>query len=176
MLAGILSAEADGELLRKAVKVVASGELWLGHLTIKNILTQAMFVKKSITRQETEIAGLILRVFCNKEIARELKIAEGDRKSRCNRLFKSFNVSGRLQFGLKLRGLQHTACRAPRTARTDYPEGPKIPRSRPGHRTSFKNNSLCLSLKHDRMNFITGGVKNDEARVERLSSGRENAL
>ncbi|MGA3174235.1 MAG: response regulator transcription factor [Syntrophorhabdales bacterium] len=109
VLAGILSAEANGELLKKAVKVVASGELWLGHLTIKNILTQAMFVKKSITRQESEIAGLILRGCCNKEIARELKITEATVKSHCNRLFKKFNVTGRLQLGLKLKGLQRTS-------------------------------------------------------------------
>ncbi len=118
VLAGILSAEADGDLLRKAVKVVASGELWLGHLTIKNILTQAMFVKKSITRQESEIAGLILRGFCNKEIARELKITEATVKSHCNRLFKKFNVSGRLQLGLKLKGLQHTS--APRASGSSH--------------------------------------------------------
>ena len=118
VLAGILSAEADGELLRKAVRVVASGELWLGHLTIKNILTQAMFVKKSITRQESEIAGLILRGFCNKEIARELKITEATVKSHCNRLFKKFNVSGRLQLGLKLKGLQHTS--APRASGSSH--------------------------------------------------------
>ncbi|OPY70910.1 MAG: Transcriptional regulatory protein LiaR [Syntrophorhabdaceae bacterium PtaU1.Bin034] len=105
VMAGILSADADGELLKKAVKVVASGELWLGHLTIKNILSQAMFIKKSITRQESEIAGLILRGYCNKEIARELKITEATVKSHCNRLFKKFNVSGRLQLGLKLKGL-----------------------------------------------------------------------
>jgi DNA-binding NarL/FixJ family response regulator len=105
VLAGILSAEANGDLLRKAVKVVAAGELWLGHLTIKNILTQAMFVRKNITRQESEIAGLILRGYCNKEIARELKITEATVKSHCNRLFKKFNVTGRLQLGLKLKGL-----------------------------------------------------------------------
>ncbi|MGD0228913.1 MAG: response regulator transcription factor [Syntrophorhabdales bacterium] len=105
VMAGILSPEANGELLKKAVKVVASGELWLGHLTIKNILTQAMFVRKSVTRQESEIAGLILRGYCNKEIARELKITEATVKSHCNRLFKKFNVSGRLQLGLKLKGI-----------------------------------------------------------------------
>ena len=104
-MAGILSAEASGELLRKAVKVVASGELWLGHLTIKNILTQTAFTRKSITRQESEIAGLILRGYCNKEIARELRITEATVKSHCNRLFKKFNVSGRLQLGLKLKGM-----------------------------------------------------------------------
>lgn len=105
VMAGILSADANGELLKKAVKVVASGELWLGHITIKNILTQAMFIKKSITRQESEIAALILRGCCNKDIARELKITEATVKSHCNRLFKKFNVSGRLQLGLKLKGL-----------------------------------------------------------------------
>ena len=105
VMAGILSAEANGELLKKAVKVVASGDLWLDHLTIKNILTQAMSVKKSVTRQESEIAELITRGYCNKEIARELKIAEATVKSHCNRLFRKYNVSGRLQLGLKLKGL-----------------------------------------------------------------------
>ena len=52
----MLSAEAKGELLKKAVSMVASGDLWLDHLTIKNILAQAMSVKKSVTRQESEIA------------------------------------------------------------------------------------------------------------------------
>lgn len=105
VMAGILSAEASGELLKKAVRVVASGELWLGHLTIKSILTQAAFARKSITRQESEIAGLILRGYCNKEIAKELRITEATVKSHCNRLFKKFNVSGRLQLGLKLKGM-----------------------------------------------------------------------
>ncbi len=106
VIAGILCAEADGELLKKAVKVVASGDLWLDHLTIKNILTQAMSVKKNVTRQESEIAELITRGYCNKEIARELKIAEATVKSHCNRLFRKYNVSGRLQLGLKLKGLR----------------------------------------------------------------------
>ncbi|MGD0487069.1 MAG: response regulator transcription factor [Syntrophorhabdales bacterium] len=104
VMAGILSAEANGELLKKAVRVVASGDLWLDHLTIKNILTQAMSVKKGVTRQESEIAELITRGYCNKEIARELKIAEATVKSHCNRLFRKYNVSGRLQLGLKLKG------------------------------------------------------------------------
>jgi DNA-binding NarL/FixJ family response regulator len=104
VMAGILSAEANGELLKKALRVVASGELWLDHLTIKNILTQAMSLKKSVTRQESEIAQLITRGYCNKEIARELKIAEATVKSHCNRLFRKYNVSGRLQLGLKLKG------------------------------------------------------------------------
>jgi DNA-binding NarL/FixJ family response regulator len=105
VMAGILSAEANGELMKKAVRVVASGELWLDHLTIKNILAQAMSVKKAVTRQESEIGELITRGYCNKEIARELKIAEGTVKSHCNRLFRKYNVSGRLQLGLKLKTL-----------------------------------------------------------------------
>ncbi len=105
IMTGILSAEADGELLKKAVRVVASGELWLDHLTVKNILAHAMSVKKNVTRQESEIAELIVRGYCNKEIARELKIAEATVKSHCNRLFRKYNVSGRLQLGLKLKGL-----------------------------------------------------------------------
>lgn len=105
VMAGVLSADTSGELLKKAIKVVASGELWLGHVTIKSILTQASAFKQNITRQESEIAGLILKGYCNKEIAKELKITEATVKSHCNRLFKKFKVSGRLQLGLKLRGL-----------------------------------------------------------------------
>ena len=104
VMAGILSAEANGELLKKAVRVVACGELWLDHLTIKNILAHAMSVKKSVTRQESEIAELIVRGYCNKEIARELKIAEATVKSHCNRLFRKYNVSGRLQLGAQVEG------------------------------------------------------------------------
>jgi DNA-binding NarL/FixJ family response regulator len=63
-----------------------------------------MSVKKGVTRQESEIAELITRGYCNKEIARELKIAEATVKSHCNRLFRKYNVSGRLQLGLKLKG------------------------------------------------------------------------
>ena len=59
-------------------------------------------MKKSLTRQESDVAALILHGFCNKEIVRELKIAEATVKSHCNRLFKKFNVSGRLQLALKL--------------------------------------------------------------------------
>ncbi len=104
VMAGIFSAGANGELLKKAVRVVASGDLWLDHLTIKHILTQAVQVRTSVTRQESEIAELITRGYCNKEIARELKIAEATVKSHCNRLFRKYNVSGRLQLGLKLKG------------------------------------------------------------------------
>ena len=127
VLAGILSAEANGELFRKGREGGCLRELWLGHLTIKNILTQAMFVKKSITGQESEIAGLILRGFCNKEIARELKITEATVKSHCNRLFKKFNVSGRLQLGLKLKGLQHTSSPPRLGSWTDPLKAPSFP-------------------------------------------------
>jgi DNA-binding NarL/FixJ family response regulator len=65
-----------------------------------------MSVKKGVTRQESEIAELITKGYCNKEIARELKIAEATVKSHCNRLFRKYNVSGRLQLGLKLKGLR----------------------------------------------------------------------
>lgn len=104
ILGGIASAETGCELIKKAIRVVASGELWLGHLTIKSILGQAASARRSVTRQESEIATLILRGFCNKEIARELGISEATVKSHCNRLFKKFNVTGRLQLGLKLKG------------------------------------------------------------------------
>jgi two-component system response regulator DegU len=99
---GILSPDADSETLRKAVRVVFSGELWLDRKILKNVLFNMGHVEKKadLTRKEKEIVTLICSGYRNKEIAQKLDISEQTVKSHCNRIFKKVGVSDRLQLAL----------------------------------------------------------------------------
>jgi DNA-binding NarL/FixJ family response regulator len=99
---GILSPEADSKILRKAVKVVHQGELWLDRKLIKDVLYNMTHVDRRIdlTRKEKEIVSLICHGCRNKEIAQKLAITEQTVKSHCNRIFKKVGVSDRLQLAL----------------------------------------------------------------------------
>jgi len=99
---GILPPDADSDMLKKAVKIVYSGELWLDRKLLKNILYQATTIEKKIdlTKKEKEIVSLICHGCRNKEIAQRLDISEQTVKSHCNRIYKKVGVSDRLQLAL----------------------------------------------------------------------------
>lgn len=101
---GIIPAGADSGLLKKAVKAVSSGELWIDRKTIKNILSpdsQPLSRKEAnFTRKENETLTLICRGYRNKEIAHKLNVGEQTVKSHLNRIYKKIGVSDRLQLAL----------------------------------------------------------------------------
>jgi len=99
---GILPPDADSDMLKKAVKIIYSGELWLDRKLLKNILYQATIIEKKIdlTKKEKEIVSLICHGCRNKEIAQRLDISEQTVKSHCNRIYKKVGVSDRLQLAL----------------------------------------------------------------------------
>ena len=99
---GILAPDADSETLRKAVKVVYAGELWLDRKVLRKVLcNMGQFEKKAdLTKKEREIVALICHGYRNKEIAQKLDISEQTVKSHCNRIFKKVGVSDRLQLAL----------------------------------------------------------------------------
>lgn len=99
---GILSPDANSRILRKAVKVVYSGELWLDRKLIKDILYDMSHYEKKVdlTKKEREIVSLICHGYRNKEIAQKLDISEQTVKSHCNRIFKKVGVSDRVQLAL----------------------------------------------------------------------------
>jgi DNA-binding NarL/FixJ family response regulator len=99
---GILPPDADSDMLKKAVKIVYSGELWLDRKLLKNILYNVTSMEKKIdlTKKEKEIVSLICHGCRNKEIAQRLDISEQTVKSHCNRIFKKVGVSDRLQLAL----------------------------------------------------------------------------
>jgi DNA-binding NarL/FixJ family response regulator len=99
---GILPPDADSEMLKKAVKIIYSGELWLDRKLLKNILYHVTNMEKRIdlTKKEKEIVSLICNGCRNKEIAQRLDISEQTVKSHCNRIYKKVGVSDRLQLAL----------------------------------------------------------------------------
>lgn len=99
---GILPPDADSDMLKKAVKIIYSGELWLDRKLLKNILYHVTSIEKKIdlTKKEKEVASLICHGCRNKEIAQRLDISEQTVKSHCNRIYKKVGVSDRLQLAL----------------------------------------------------------------------------
>lgn len=99
---GILSPDADSRVLKKAVRAVHEGELWLDRKVIKNVLYTMTHVERKIdlTKKEKEIVSLICHGYRNKEIAQKMAITEQTVKSHCNRIFKKVGVSDRLQLAL----------------------------------------------------------------------------
>jgi len=99
---GILPPSTDSGLLKKAVKAISQGELWIERKTLKDMLTSKNLSEKMVdlTRKEEEITSLICRGFRNKEIAQKLNISEQTVKSHCNRIYKKAGVSDRVQLVL----------------------------------------------------------------------------
>jgi len=99
---GILPPSADSELLKKALKAVFSGELWLDRNTLMKLLNSMRQQEKNVNlaKREKEIVFHICQGYRNKEIAQKLNISEQTVKSHCNRIYKKLGVSDRLQLAL----------------------------------------------------------------------------
>ena len=99
---GILDPESNSGALKKAVKIVHSGELWLDRKMLKGVIHHMNPSEKKVnlTKKEKEIVSLICQGLRNKEIAQKLNISEQTVKSHCNRIFKKVGVSDRLQLAL----------------------------------------------------------------------------
>ncbi len=98
---GILPSGTDSILLKKAIKAVSLGELWIDRKTIKNILSkEPSMAIVNFTKQEEKIVSLICQGYRNKEIAQKLNISEQTVKSHCNNIYRKAGVSDRLQLAL----------------------------------------------------------------------------
>lgn len=99
---GILPPSADSDLLKKALRAVIAGELWLDRNTLRKLLTSMREHEKNVNlaRREREIVYHICQGYRNKEIAQKLNISEQTVKSHCNRIYKKLGVSDRLQLAL----------------------------------------------------------------------------
>jgi len=99
---GILPPGVDSDLLKKAIKAVSLGELWIDRKSIKDFLSsEGLPERKAIlSEREKEIVSLICQGYRNKEIAHKLNISEQTVKSHCNRIYEKVGVSDRLQLAL----------------------------------------------------------------------------
>jgi DNA-binding NarL/FixJ family response regulator len=99
---GILPPGADSNLLKKALKAVFSGELWLDRTSLMKLFSSMQEPDKNVAlaKRENEIVSHICQGYRNKEIARKLNISEQTVKSHCNRIYKKLGVTDRLQLAL----------------------------------------------------------------------------
>jgi DNA-binding NarL/FixJ family response regulator len=111
---GILPPSADSDLLKKALKAVFLGELWLDRNTLMKILTSMRQQERNVNlaKREKEVVFHICQGYRNKEIAQKLNISEQTVKSHCSRIYKKLGVSDRLQLALYFYktwpGLEHS--------------------------------------------------------------------
>jgi len=100
-LGGILTEDSDSSMLRKAIKKLNEGELWIDRQTMKEVFSsKQMSLKVQLTKKEKEILECICDGLTNKEIAKKLFICEQTVKSHCNHLFKKFGVTSRLKLAV----------------------------------------------------------------------------
>jgi len=101
-VAGVLPPSADSDLLKKALRAVSTGEIWLDRTTLMKILSLAKQSSQNVrlAHREKEIIQHICQGYRNKEIAQKLKISEQTVKSHCNRIYKKLGVTDRLQLAL----------------------------------------------------------------------------
>jgi DNA-binding NarL/FixJ family response regulator len=99
---GILPPGADSDLLKKVLKAVFSGEMWLDRSTLTKLFssTSEPAGNSPLAKREKEIVSHICQGYRNKEIAQKLNISEQTVKSHCNRIYKKLGVTDRLQLAL----------------------------------------------------------------------------
>lgn len=98
-VSGIIMSKSESAQLKKAVKAVHKGEVWLDKNTFKSILhgINAMNGDKNslLSVREKEIVSLIGKGLRNKEIASRLNITETTVKTHLTRIFQKLNIKAR---------------------------------------------------------------------------------
>lgn len=98
-VSGVMMGKSDSALLKKAIKAVHKGDIWLDKNTFKNILhgINALNGEKNsaLSAREKEIVSLIGKGLRNKEIASRLNITETTVKTHLTRIFQKLNIKAR---------------------------------------------------------------------------------
>lgn len=100
---GCISRRSQPEVLERALKGVAQGELWVGRRIAARLIGKFAPWRSleeersaSLTQREWEILGLVANGCRNKDIAAQLSISENTVKSHLYTIFKKLRVSTRL--------------------------------------------------------------------------------
>lgn len=98
-LNGVVPCDADTEHLKKAIKAVAEGQIWINNETVKNLINGINAIgpaKTSIlTNREKEVVALTGEGYRNKEIAQRLNIGEPTVKTHLHNIFQKLNIKTR---------------------------------------------------------------------------------
>jgi DNA-binding NarL/FixJ family response regulator len=101
-LHGVIPQEDDVAMMKKALKLVNEGQIWINNSHLKALLQKAGNFSRigrveSISRREKDILGQLVQGKKNKEIAAQLFMSEQTVKAHISHIFKKFNVSSRTQ-------------------------------------------------------------------------------
>ncbi|MGL6071213.1 response regulator transcription factor [Craterilacuibacter sp.] len=109
--AGYAHAYSTPDLLQQVVSTVETGSSWVGRELLSLLCGQLgsrlpaagnEAWRERVTAREAEVVTALKRGMANKDIARELDIAERTVKAHLSSLFQKFGVDDRLQLLLKL--------------------------------------------------------------------------
>lgn len=103
-IAGILPQKCTVSQLKRAIRSVVSGELWLDRKSlsdvIKRITSDRLDQGPILSNTERRIVKMICRGFRNKEIMATLNTSEQAVKSHLSRIYKKIGISDRLQLAI----------------------------------------------------------------------------
>jgi DNA-binding NarL/FixJ family response regulator len=102
-LVGILHPNTDIPNLKKAIKSVFSGELWIERKKLRNLISENNLRSKEsslLTAKEMTIVKMVCKGYRNKEIMLDLNVSEQAVKSHLHRIFRKLGVADRLQLAL----------------------------------------------------------------------------
>lgn len=98
---GVILGNTPVSLLKKAIRSVASGQVWFDKETVKNLISGVNAVKENkvtnLSDREREIIALVSRGYKNKEIANNLFISEPTVKSHIYNIFRKLEIQNRPQ-------------------------------------------------------------------------------
>ena len=128
---GYCQRDSDPWLVRKAVAMVQSGEVWVGSRVAASLLDEPQLAENhrrhpadprrplldGLTSREREVARLVGAGARNKEIASQLRITEATVKAHLTAVFRKFGLSDRLHLALLLAGQSRQSYRSSAAAR-----------------------------------------------------------
>jgi DNA-binding NarL/FixJ family response regulator len=99
---GLLSTRTEMPLLKKALKAITEGHIWIDNELVKALLQDTGALSKTgkingITGREQEIIAYVSQGLSNKQIARRLALSENTVKAHLNTIFKKLNITSRLK-------------------------------------------------------------------------------
>lgn len=99
---GILAANTDMPLLKKALHAISEGQVWIDNRKIKALIQHAECARfpnpeEGFSRKEREIIVLVSQGLLNREIAVRLCISEQTVKTHISRIFRKAQVNRRSQ-------------------------------------------------------------------------------
>ncbi len=99
---GVLAANTDMSLFKKALHAMSEGQVWIDNRKIKALIQHAECTKypnpeEGFSRKEREIIILVSQGLLNREIASRLCISEQTVKTHISRIFRKAQVNRRSQ-------------------------------------------------------------------------------